>query len=454
MSEDLKFLCAVCRKPTLMCCASCKSVFYCSEAHQIQHWREHMSDCIFSEQASTDKSQSSIADVPDISQPLDSVPDNSLVVNEEVYSQKFKNRKDIVSMIALGKSAQACNIGRFYFNKVLSEYERNQFFDIYELLTDGVLLTKAYITSGELNQARQILLTLVSKMYSHSGSHIVKPASSFRPDESKSEKGMLAYEDLKSKTSVYSTIAVLFSTCGDNINAEKMYVQYTKLIIFHLGPSSLEASNCYFMLGLFYQEQKLLEKSIAAFKKSEDIRIESLGEDHESIADCQYNLGLLFKKKENWFKANNCLQKALRIRIKHSSEGSLQVAQVYEAMGALFISMKDYRMAEDKLNNCLAIRKNLLKHCPGHEDLARVNALIAELFKRINEERKKEMVRRAEFSMVNPVMSPDTSINNPQNGRSLQGSVEFYAANEGIMKKGYRDDDSFQWLGESPEKRN
>jgi tetratricopeptide (TPR) repeat protein len=455
MEEDLKFLCVLCRKPTLMCCASCKNVFYCSEAHQIQHWNQHMHECVFSEEPSTEKSQDSAFEGPDISQPFDSVPDNSLIANEEVYSNKFKNRKEVLTLIALGKSAQASNIGRFYFNKVLSEYERNQFFDVYELLTDGVLLTKAYITSGELGQARQILMTLVSKIYSHSGSHVVKPASSFRPDESRSEKGILTFEDLKLKTSVYSTLAVLFSTCGDNINAEKMYVQYTKLISFHIGPASLESSNCYFMLGLFYQEQKLIEKSIAAFKKSEDIRIETLGDEHESVADCQYNLGLLFKKRENWFKANNCLQKALRIRIKHSGEGSLQVAQVYEAMGSLFIMMKDFKMAEDKLNNCLAIRKNLLKHCPGHEDLVRVNSLISHLLKKVTEEKKKEMVRRTEYSLINHNFSPDTSTNNPQTFRSLQASVEYFQGNENSHRKnGVKDEDSFQWLGDSPDKRS
>ena len=388
---------------------------------------------------------------------IESGPENSLLADEEIYKSKFKLRKELVTLISSGKSAQAANKSRIYFNRVLTEYERNRYFDIYDLLSDGIILAKAYITSGELTQARQILLTLVLKMNSHSGSHEVQSVSAFRPDESKGEKGSLSYEDLKTKCSVYSTLGTLFSSCGDNINSEKLYVQYCKLIILHIGPGSLEASNCYFMMGLFYQEQKLLEKSIAAFKKSEDIRIESLGEDHESVSDCEYNLGLLFKKKENWYKANICLQKALTIRIKHSSNSSLPVAQVYEALGSLYILTKDYKSAFDKLNECYAIRKNLLKHCPNHEDLNRISTLLSALYSKVEDESKKEQIKRAEVSMFNPVFSPETSPHKVLQYMSGINEDENKINNFGSMGSGRFDDkkdESFQWLGDSPDKLN
>ncbi|OMJ91242.1 hypothetical protein SteCoe_6218 [Stentor coeruleus] len=455
MQEESKFLCAICKKPTLMCCSACKNVFYCSEAHQIQHWESHMHECAYSEPPSTDSSHLTPNETFDIRPEIDSAPENSLIADEEIYKTKYKSRREITVLIASGKSAQAANKGRVHFNKVLTEYERNRFFDIYDLLADGVILAKAYLTSGELNQARQILLTLVQKMMSHAGSHEAGHSGSFRPDESKGEKGTLAYEELKAKCSAYSTLGTLFSTCGDNLNGEKMYVQYCKLIILHLGPASLEASNCYFMMGLFYQEQKLLEKSIAAFKKSEDIRIEVFGENHESISDCEYNLGLLFKRKENWYKANVCLQKALNIRIRHSSEGSLPVAQVYEALGSLYMHTKDFKVAYEKLTACYNIRKNLLKHCPNHEDLSRITTLLSSLSNKIEEETKKDQQRRAELSMFNPMFSPENSpqqlhflhlqndeeVKNPAS--SIRTSAKFQDKTE----------DSFQWLGETPEKK-
>lgn len=455
--EENKFLCAVCRKPTLMCCSACKNVFYCSEAHQIQHWDEHVHECAYSEHPSTETSKLSPNETFDIRPEIDSGPENSLLADEEIYKAKYKTRREIVELIASGKFAHAANKARVYFNRVLSEYERNRYLDIYELLTDGILTVKAYITSGELHQARQILLTLVMKMNSNAGSHETRPASCFRPDESKGDKGTVSYEDLKNKCSVYSTLAILFTSCGDNISAEKLYVQYCKLIILNIGPGSLEASNCYFMIGLFYQEQKLLEKAIASFKKSEDIRIEAFGEDHECISDTQYNLGLLFKRKENWYKANVCLQKALAIRIKHTSDSSLSVAQVYEALGSLYILTKDFKAAYEKLNSCYKIRKNLLKHCPNHEDFNRVTTLLSILYTKVEEESKKEQIKRAEISMFNPVFSPESSSKKLLQFMSTNNEIDHkpgFDSLDSLAKFQDKAEESFQWLGESPDKLN
>ena len=454
--EEAKFLCAICKKPTLMCCSACKSVFYCSEAHQIQHWDSHQHECVYSEPQSTENSRITPNETQDIRPDIESGPENSLTADEEVYRNKYSLRKELLSLICSGKSAHAANRGRIYFNRVLTEYERNRYFDIYDLLTDGILLSKAYITSGELNQARQILLTLVMKMNSHVGSHEVQSVSSFRPDESKGEKGSISYEELKTKCSAYSTLAVMFSSCGDNLNSEKLYVQYCKLVILHMGAGSLEASNCYFMMGLFYQEQKLIEKAIAAFRKSEDIRIEVFGEDHETIGDCQYNIGLLYKRKQNWFKANLCLQKALNIRIKHSSDSSLVVAQVYEALGSLYILMKDFKNAFEKLNLCFNIRKNLLKHCPNHEDLTRVTTMLSALYSKVEEESKKENKKRIENSMYNPMFSPENSPQKFMKYMAMNNEEEHKIGHLGFMggsaKFQDKADESFQWLGESPDK--
>lgn len=456
MQEESKFLCSICKKPTLMCCSACKSVFYCSEAHQIQHWETHQHECIYSEPPSTEMSRMTPNETQDIRADLESGPENSLTVDEEVYRNKYFLRKELLELICSGKSAQASNRGRVHFNRVLTEYERNRYFDIYDLLTDGILLCKAYITAGELTQARQILVTLVMKINSHVGSHEFQNSASFRPDESKGEKGSISYDELKTKCSVYSTLAVMFSSCGDNLNSEKMYVQYCKLIILHIGPGSLEASNCYFMIGLFYQEQKMIEKSIAAFRKCEDIRIEVLGDEHETIADCEYNLGLLYKRKENFFKANLSLQKALNIRVKHTGDTSLSVAQVYEALGSLYFLTNDFKNAFEKLNSCFSIRKNLLKHCPGHEDLHRVTTLLSALYGKVEEESKKEVQKRAENSMYNPMFSPENSPQKLMQFINMNHEEEYKVSNfdshTSSAKFHDKTNESFQWLGESPDK--
>lgn len=37
-SENNKFVCILCNRPTLNCCSECQQVFYCSANHQKQHW--------------------------------------------------------------------------------------------------------------------------------------------------------------------------------------------------------------------------------------------------------------------------------------------------------------------------------------------------------------------------------------------------------------------------------
>jgi len=45
-------------------------------------------------------------------------------------------------------------LSRNRFKKVLSEYERNRHYDIFDLLADGFLMVKGFITAGELEEAR------------------------------------------------------------------------------------------------------------------------------------------------------------------------------------------------------------------------------------------------------------------------------------------------------------
>ena len=389
-----------------MCCSGCKSVFYCSEAHQVEHWITHASECSYSEKSSEYQDSFSVVEEPKVPHPA---PDNTFVADEEVYTSRYKVRKEILSLYSQENYSLALPKARSYFTRVLAEYERNSYFDIYDLLSDGVLLSRGYIYCGELNQARQILLQVYALMISHSSSHQFSNTSNFKTDEAKGEKVNLTYSQLKTKTSAYSVLGALLCACGDTINAEKMYVQYTKLFEVYLNSDSLETSNCYFMLGLFYKNQGLLQKSLAAFRKSLEVRIQHFGESHETVADCYFNIGLLYKAQSFSNKALASLQKSLMIRTERCSEKSLPVADVLEALGALYMSTQDYKSAYEKLAEAYNIRKSLLKHCPDHSDLHRTTSLLSELHSLVEQESSKEHYKRAEMSMFNPIFTPDTS---------------------------------------------
>lgn len=215
----------------------------------------------------------------------ESNPANSLMIEDDVILDQQKIRLEIVYLLCMDKPIQATNKAKTYFQRVLGVYDQDRTFNIYNLITDGILLVKSYLQSDEPELGRQILLQLVSRIKNHTQTHEFTSESSFRPDEGKTARASISYQHLKKKTSVYSTLAALFCASGDYLNGEKMYVQYVKLIEVHLGSSSLDASNCYFMMGVFYYKQRQFIKSIACFKRALTLRSDNLGEDHETVGD-------------------------------------------------------------------------------------------------------------------------------------------------------------------------
>ena len=403
--EEQKFKCAVCGRPTLKCCSACKQVFYCGAEHQEQHWDLHASECVFEESISKvddepQQSEDSLAFEPD--------PNASLLADETVYQTRFTIRKTALVHLVQGDIDSALESLKPHYQHTLTEYDRNRFFDIYDLLSDGLLYTKALIQADELVPARQILLQLYTRMVQNEETHKVAPQAVFRLDEGKGEKQVLSFAQLKRKLTAYSTVGTLFCVCGDFVNGEKLYVQYTKVVEMQFGVNSVESSNAYFLVGLFYQEQVQPTKSIACFRRAMEIRTDSLGADHETVADCLYNIGLVHKQLGNWNKAAEQLQKSLKIREKNTSIHSLPVAQVLEALGKVQMAVKDYKSAFENLTHCYNIRKRLLKH-PENDQIERVKAVLVQLSHALDEEMAKDHSKRVEMSLFNPVSTPDIS---------------------------------------------
>lgn len=81
---------------------------------------------------------------------------------------------------------------------------------------------------------------------------------------------------------------------------------------FH-GHRSLEAANSYFLIGLYYNEQDQLAKSLACFNKSLALREYNLGIEHQVCADCLFNIGLVEKKLLYHERAAQDIMKAVKI---------------------------------------------------------------------------------------------------------------------------------------------
>ena len=88
---------------------------------------------------------------------------------------------------------------------------------------------------------------------------------------------LLLLNELKKRTSLLSCIACLFYNIGDFKHAESAYILYIKLIEINYGNSALETSNCYFLIGVFYIENKYFKRAMACIKRSTEIRQNKLG---------------------------------------------------------------------------------------------------------------------------------------------------------------------------------
>ena len=416
--DDQKFKCAVCGRPTLKCCSACKQVFYCGAEHQEQHWDLHASECVF-EEAAVQREEEEQA--PEDSLAFEPDPNASLLADETVYQTRFTVRKAALVHLLQGEVSSAIETLKPHYQHTVTEYDRNHFFDVYDLLADGLLYAKALLQADELVPARQVLLQMYTRMVQNEETHKAAPQGVFRADESKGEKQVLTFTQLKRKLTAYAAIGTLFCVCGDFVNGEKLYIQYTKVIETQFGLNSLETSNAYFLVGLFYQEQVYPARAIACFRRALEMRIEGLGSEHETVADCFYNIGLVYKQVGSWNKAAEQLGKALKIREKNTSAHSLPVAQVLEALGKVQMAVKDYKSAFEKLTQCYNIRKRLLKN-PENEQIERVKTLLMRLGQALDEEMAKDQSKRIEMSLFNPIATPEVSPMKPDS--AYRGALE------------------------------
>lgn len=122
------------------------------------------------------------------------------------------------------------------------------------------------------------------------------------------------FADYKWMLSAYATIAAFYNAIGNQKKCEMVYVKYVQWIEKYFGKESLEASNCYYLVGIYYFENELPQKSLACFIKSLFIRSNELGPSHPSCADCLLNMGILYKKLGVHLKAVRSLEEALQIR--------------------------------------------------------------------------------------------------------------------------------------------
>ena len=122
------------------------------------------------------------------------------------------------------------------------------------------------------------------------------------------------FKDFRWVLQSFGLMAAFYNAIGMQVQCEKAYVRYIQLVEQFFSNDSLETSNAYFLVGLYYFEQNLSHKSIACFRKALAIREAKFKPMHISCSDCLMNLGILYKLRGSSTHARQYLERALRIR--------------------------------------------------------------------------------------------------------------------------------------------
>jgi hypothetical protein len=183
-------------------------------------------------------------------------PSNQKDFNIEMLeSQKKTHIKTIIQFFSEGlfeKSLISCKIN-FTLSKELFRAKFNpsskNSFVLFNYLSDGLLYVKALIKSDQIYNARGLLKSFLKTFLKYFNEKEVFTSDFLRESSVLNKKQIL-----KKYTNFISTFASLFSAIGDFNNSETLYIKYIKLIEINIGSNSLDASNCYFLIGLFYYE--------------------------------------------------------------------------------------------------------------------------------------------------------------------------------------------------------
>lgn len=181
-------------------------------------------------------------------------------------------------------------------------------------------------------------------------------------------------------------MASLFYNVGNFKKAERCYILYTKLIEANYGIDSMEVSNCYFMLSIFYIENNYLRKAMACISKCLKLRTNELGYDHLSLGDCYHNIGIIYLLAGRPESAIRWILNGQGLKNKNAAQENMTTAKMFEMLGMAFLEQD---LTSSALNNFKKAREAIisLQNQSENPNLARLDAKISRIESRAKAER-------------------------------------------------------------------
>ena len=348
--------------------------------------------------------------------------DTTGTIEDESFliSQRQVLRKEVILLFgeqhygySILKIKELMNISKSQFNLKPQQY-------FYGFIIDNYLYVKAYIKEDKIQFASELQLQTwkiigqflneknykicisdyniatdsefidLKKKYEDGGGRIIK-------DEYECKANQLMLKELKRRTSMLSTIASLFYNTGDFKHAEAAYILYIKLVEINYGIESLEASNCYFLMGVFYLENKYSKRSMACFQLSKKLRIQKLGFQHGSVADCYYNIGVLQLLNSKYEEARQWLGKCMKITISITGDQNQQIGKIFEMMAIIDQQQGNYKESMFKLQHSMKIKKKLF-YDQSHPEIVKIKEFMNYIMQKTNNQVSYSDINKENYS--------------------------------------------------------
>lgn len=332
----------------------------------------------------------------------------------EFPKQRKQLLKRILLLIPVGKYNQIVLFIKELMIISTRLYYSNKIRHIYDYLTDCLLLSKFYAIADKIQLSLSTIQSawkLASEFFSQDR-YLIKSSYYFPLEEVKLSKFNFEVpfndeleerspkevkfvkpnilKEVKRRGKILSVFGSLFFNLDDEIGAEQAYTCYVQMIIANFGARELEASNAYFMLGVFYMDIKKYQKAIACFSISLQIRAQIYGLEHGSIADCLANMGVCYcLSNYNYKKGGNHLNTALVLRNNLNGHRSLQVAKILEIQGCISQLKQDYKNALRLFEEALDIKVTYYSD-QGHREIQKSMKCLQTLRHLIKDEMDKQ----------------------------------------------------------------
>lgn len=205
---------------------------------------------------------------------------------DKLLSERDKERKEILIMFSQGQFSQALTHSKRLSNiskKIMENNnntinnKKNDLRDFFDYCSDHLLRVKSLLKNDKIAQARESLLLLMPLVDANIDDQKIdyqklKESDKLNENTLKDikisndiddnitfQKRFLLNNELKKRTNLLSVLASLFYAVGDYKNCEGIYVKYIRLVENNYGKDSLEISNCYFLIGVFYLQHVINE---------------------------------------------------------------------------------------------------------------------------------------------------------------------------------------------------